>query len=208
MSYRKGHYLQVIEGPDQDVADLYKEICMDNRHKEIEKLVETQIQSRFFPGWSFKLLQSVHKAPEFTSYLNATIGGSADVSDAQRELLSIFINFDADSLANGNFSGKELLLKAWPKYREVQQSPSMMEICARLTTKPYSYESLVNSRRFGTREQIDVLLRKLDQLDLLEAFSYEESLESSNYHSESLRTKSLIGSDGFYDKMRKFLFRN
>ena len=47
-------YLQLLEGPDTAVENLYSKIKMDSRHKKVKKLFEQHIEEKLFSSWSMK----------------------------------------------------------------------------------------------------------------------------------------------------------
>lgn len=47
-------YLQLLEGPEPKVADVYRRILLDDRHVDVTKLVERRIDTRLFPGWAMR----------------------------------------------------------------------------------------------------------------------------------------------------------
>lgn len=47
-----GKFLQLLEGPENDVKRIYSNICKDARHKNIIMLKDGHIDTRLFPGWS------------------------------------------------------------------------------------------------------------------------------------------------------------
>ena len=47
-------YLQLLEGPDSAVENLYSKIKMDSRHKKVKKLFEQHIEENLFSSWSMK----------------------------------------------------------------------------------------------------------------------------------------------------------
>ena len=47
-------YLQLLEGPDSAVENLYSKIKMDSRHKKVKKLFERNIEEKLFSSWSMK----------------------------------------------------------------------------------------------------------------------------------------------------------
>ena len=55
-----GHFMQVIEGEEQKITELYHVIQKDNRHKKLDILRSGHIQYREFPNWSmgFQNLES------------------------------------------------------------------------------------------------------------------------------------------------------
>jgi hypothetical protein len=53
--HAQGHFLQVLEGPEAAVRDLYATIQEDPRHSNIEPLLSTSVAERTFPEWKMAL---------------------------------------------------------------------------------------------------------------------------------------------------------
>jgi hypothetical protein len=71
----QGFFLQVIEGERAKVNALYRAICADTRHKDVELLLYEEIKQRRFGQWSMALihLSSDHpmvklRHPDFDPY--------------------------------------------------------------------------------------------------------------------------------------------
>ena len=47
-------YLQLLEGPESAVENLYSKIKVDSRHKKVKKLFERHIEEKLFSSWSMK----------------------------------------------------------------------------------------------------------------------------------------------------------
>ena len=47
-------YLQLLEGPDSALEDLYSRIKVDSRHKKVKKLFDQHIEEKLFSSWSMK----------------------------------------------------------------------------------------------------------------------------------------------------------
>ncbi len=47
-------YLQLLEGPESAVENLYSKIKVDSRHKKVKKLFEQHIEEKLFSSWSMK----------------------------------------------------------------------------------------------------------------------------------------------------------
>ncbi|MBS1300930.1 BLUF domain-containing protein [Loktanella sp. SALINAS62] len=45
-------YLQLLEGPTEQVTAAYTRICRDDRHVAVHKLVSRQVTSRMFGNWA------------------------------------------------------------------------------------------------------------------------------------------------------------
>jgi len=50
--YRRGHFLQVLEGPDEQLSELLLKLNKDPRHHQVQVLLDGQIPSRAFGTWS------------------------------------------------------------------------------------------------------------------------------------------------------------
>ncbi len=47
-------YLQLLEGPESAVENLYSKIKVDSRHKKVKKVFEQHIEEKLFSTWSMK----------------------------------------------------------------------------------------------------------------------------------------------------------
>jgi len=50
--YKHGNFMQVIEGGEKEVKELFESICNDSRHRRVIPVVQESIQERDFPRWS------------------------------------------------------------------------------------------------------------------------------------------------------------
>ncbi len=53
--HKDGRFMQFLEGPQENVAELYDAICRDARHEGITVLRRRFIPHRQFPNWSMRL---------------------------------------------------------------------------------------------------------------------------------------------------------
>ena len=71
--YIEGDFLQIIEGEDWDINNLYGNIVLDKRHKNIICVNDEKIEKRQFPDWSMGFnttnYSAINKNPAF-QYLN------------------------------------------------------------------------------------------------------------------------------------------
>ena len=72
--YRGGNFLQVLEGEEQAVTELYTVIRQDSRHRNIELIGKRPIQKRAFDEWEmgFVNIDTLNKpvtVPGFSDYL-------------------------------------------------------------------------------------------------------------------------------------------
>lgn len=70
--YKDGSFIQAIEGPPDAIGRLYDNICADQTHHLMIKLIDDPISERAFADWSmgFQNLSAGQPAePGFTEYL-------------------------------------------------------------------------------------------------------------------------------------------
>jgi hypothetical protein len=72
--YKGGNFMQVLEGPEDQVMSLYESIKKDPRHKDVATLSKEQIQVRQFPKWemAFQNLDSseIQSEPGYSQFLH------------------------------------------------------------------------------------------------------------------------------------------
>ena len=49
--FSDGYFFQVLEGEENIVADLYQTISADDRHSDIQLLLDEDLEKRSFPDW-------------------------------------------------------------------------------------------------------------------------------------------------------------
>lgn len=88
--YRDGQFLQVLEGPDEVVRERYEVISADARHRDVHKLLESQITERQFPEWTmgFRAMTDVVVADipgyaDFFGSRSARLGGTQKANRAR-----------------------------------------------------------------------------------------------------------------------------
>ena len=72
--YKDGDFMQVLEGKEETVKQLYAKIKTDARHHMVTQIVERKIDSRTFGDWSmgFRILRrgDLEKLPGFTGFID------------------------------------------------------------------------------------------------------------------------------------------
>lgn len=90
--HRAGRFMQLLEGPYDQVMATYARILQDDRHGDVSLLVEETLHTRRFPEWSMAYDRSEPQdVPEGFSDFLASGDSSADRSKS-RELLRWFRN--------------------------------------------------------------------------------------------------------------------
>jgi hypothetical protein len=92
--YKDGNFMQVLEGEEPAVRNLFKKITKDSRHHGIICLLQAPIQHRYFPNSSmaFRDLNSAESKaiPGYSEFLNTPLNGALlakDLPQCQRLLL-------------------------------------------------------------------------------------------------------------------------
>ena len=69
--YAQGRFMQVLEGPEAAVRELYTSIQKDDRHTNVETLMTTSTTARTFPAWAMGLKRPeiVEGNEELSSFL-------------------------------------------------------------------------------------------------------------------------------------------
>ena len=71
--YKGGNFMQVLEGPDEAVNNLFEKVKTDPRHKDVTVLSTEQIPARQFPGWemAFQNLDNpdIKNEPGYSQFL-------------------------------------------------------------------------------------------------------------------------------------------
>jgi len=197
LSYRNGLYIQVLEGPDIQVNKLLTTLKSDSRHQDIDIILDAFTSKRYFTDWSMKLVESANKENSFVELMQNNQDVMSRLDTEQTQLLKVFYSAeDSSSAVTRTYEGKDLMLKAWPDLMLIKPSPVIIELCARLTKQSHSYKALLESKDFGTKQQLDKILNKFETFEILKVM---ESMEQPN----QVVTKKK--NNNFYSKMKNFL---
>jgi hypothetical protein len=60
--HHAGRFFQYIEGFDDSIAEVYKRILQASSHTDIEKLLDTRIQHRYFETWHMAFCEAPETA--------------------------------------------------------------------------------------------------------------------------------------------------
>ena len=87
-------FMQILEGPSEEVLDTYARILEDSRHHSVQQLIGEEIEARAFPCWSMNY-HRVDGPPGSSMMIvrkdDAVDGLMSGVTD--RELLALFSRF-------------------------------------------------------------------------------------------------------------------
>jgi hypothetical protein len=76
--YRSDRFIQILEGPDDEVRERFAIIASDPRHRSVHKMSEKKIAERQFPDWTMGFNpegdQSVRHLDGFDDFFRARTG--------------------------------------------------------------------------------------------------------------------------------------
>ena len=67
--FAEGHFLQLLEGPDEAVGPLYEKIKRDRRHRDVIRMLDDSFQERLFPNWHMRARWSDGPMHDSISYI-------------------------------------------------------------------------------------------------------------------------------------------
>lgn len=70
--YIDGGFLQILEGEERTVRELYMRICTDRRHWEVRMLLDREVEKRAFGGWSMGFERPTPDDPESAGMFGVT----------------------------------------------------------------------------------------------------------------------------------------
>ncbi len=101
--YKDGNFLQVLEGPKDEVERTFHRIRRDRRHQDVLVLLEEERTHRTFPDWSMAFYdleltegrRQLEKVPGFSTFLHEPLSPEyfgSHPSSAQRLIASFHQN--------------------------------------------------------------------------------------------------------------------
>jgi hypothetical protein len=65
--YKEGNFMQMLEGEEAQVLELYDKILKDKRHKDIYKIMSGSIKDRNYENWSMGFC-NMNKIENYSNY--------------------------------------------------------------------------------------------------------------------------------------------
>lgn len=79
--YHEGSFFQVLEGPVEAVERVYRRICDDARHRNVQKLIQEPIEQRAFGDWTMGYPKASQRDLEEIEGLNDFFLGGSTFTD-------------------------------------------------------------------------------------------------------------------------------
>lgn len=87
---RDGMFIQVLEGPSENVRPLFEKISHDPRHSNVIKVLSEQVDQRLFPDWSMAYPKiSLENIDIAKSAFAAAIANNRDAVPAIKKLMKL-----------------------------------------------------------------------------------------------------------------------
>ena len=116
----------------------------------------------------------------------------------QKNRIKSFIDINKiDTVPDTYYQGKSLRLLAWPDLNNESNPQMIMNLCIKLTKKPYPFNFLVDSGEFGTPQQVTQMVKEFERSGILSVTEAEPLVEKVVV-SEKKPNK-------FYGAIKKFL---
>lgn len=199
--YRNGHYLQVIEGPDQVADQLFAKIQNDGRHEQLIVLINQPADSRSYKSWDVRLQSAPHKDAALKRILEKNLDTVREFSQLQKDCLSNFFTVsEKREVPEGLYTNKLVKISEWPDLSKLGVSNELIELCVLLTGQARKYEDLLEHNIYESKQRLDDILAEFLQQGILRLFEYDAETPAPTIRNFGART-----SNTFYEKMRNFL---
>ena len=203
LSYRRGQYVQVLEGPATEIDDLMKKVLADPRHNDIWVFVDEKVTKRSFDNWRVSIFDFIDQGPIFKTFIEDHQQTLDAFTFEQKARLQDFINLgNNNAVATHYYDGKYLKLLAWPDLNRTSQPQLIMNLCVKLTKNPYPFDSLVASDEFGTYDQVTDIIKDFESLGILTVTEPAPSAVSEPAKPQNIPAKK---PSRFYGAIKRFL---
>ena len=197
ISYREGQYLQVLEGPNDEVDRLIAKILADSRHEDAWVFIDETVTKRDFDNWSISLFDYVEQGSFFDEFVENNSAVLKSFNEQQIKRIQPFINVEKTAIIDEkDYKGKNLKLLAWPDLNNESNPQMIMALCVKLTKSPYPFNALISSGEFGTLPQVTQTIKGFEQLGIL-SITESEPLDEQIVNEKK--------PNKFYGAIKKFL---
>jgi len=183
--YNHGYYFQVIEGEDDDVENLVKNIWVDKRHQNICEILDVEIDERFFTDWSMNLIPLLKRNEAFLTFVECVKDNINFLSRQQRSLMKLFCELDDSAVSSSRkaqpLSPLKYSISEWPNGDVINSSSSLLSLCGTLMNNPIGFKALAEQKMHGSREEIRSMLNELNKSGFLKVTQEESVNQESQF---------------------------
>lgn len=202
ISYSNGYFMQAIEGEREQVHALYRKIAFDNRHSHIVKILDVEIDQRFFPNWDMKLISSPCSVQHFYEVKRILKFNLSLITEQKKRLLEDF-GLRLVTQGAGLYENKAIRLSGWPDFSKISDLPYGIELTAALAGTKLDYNTIVESGEFGEKNQINEILNILEDISLSEGSGLLVIEDSDKSNSGDIKKINPVNT--FYNKMKRLI---
>lgn len=212
ISFDKGLYLHIFEGDEQSVTQFFKNDYIRSKESNRIIIIDTIAPNAHFPSYTLKLDSNIKNNALFLSCLESCKADISSIDSSVAKKLEPF--FDYKTIINNQvtpepvkkqtasvFTDKLLSIPDWPDFTQVQQSFIAIDVCSRLLTKKVPYQDLASNRDNKDLNEMNALLKQLDEIGLLEKSTPPKQESKPNAQILPKQKKR----SSFYKKMKSFL---
>lgn len=200
LSFRKGRYIQLLEGPQAEVDELFQKICSDPRHHRIQVLVNKPILRRMYPGTGMKLVISPHKEEQLKALVEAADLHNVSVP-AKQFIGSLFAPRTSHRAMDKDPTKQLYSMRGWPDFSRITPTPELIEFCSLLNREQCRYQDLLSMNIFHSREALDANLLNLQRLGFLQTKPIVSRVDPPAYRPVNHGGAS----SSFFQRMTSFL---
>ena len=203
ISYRQGQFFQVLEGPHIEIDNLMEKIKSDPRHEDLWVFLNVRVDKRSFDSWGVSVFDFIDQGPIFKQFVEDNQGVLHAFTEPQKKRIQPFIDIEKNAGEKEyNYQSKYLRLIAWPDLNQTSQPQLIMNLCIKLTKKPYPFDSLVTSGEFGNYEQVTQIIKDFELMGILTVTKPEPELETKSIEPAVIQTAK---PNKFYSAVKRFL---
>jgi len=204
--FRHGKILQLIEGEPSDVDNLYKYICEDDRHDQVNKIIDIPIKNRSFSDDYFKLILNIQEDSRFVDFIanNKEIILSSNKNaenilkffgcPAIEDLTKSRSDFNTEFFSNKNFALKKEVYIDWFEIDmlDPEKAIAAVQLCEFLVRKSYSYDELMELSNLQSDKKLTQILNTLDATGSL-LYNSKKSTELSAKNNNKAKNSNSFG---------------
>lgn len=219
LTFRKGHYFQILEGPDLSIDQLYESIERDERHENVLLICQFEIDTAGFGEPGMNLANDGKYAEQLKGFIQEHHHRLQEISAEKCRLLKQYFNINivqGDAQQDESLSSEThdesleiqriglanslFKITKWPLKDIIQNSQANHKACLELSKRECGYHELLNSCDFVNGDELRGLLTRLRVEGILEIrIIDDENLDQSKL------AETKVTQGGLYNRMVRFL---
>jgi len=201
ISYNNGYYLQVIEGDNEAIAQLHYNLFKDNRHKNIQTILDINVNHRYFSHWGLKLVPTLANDKAFEIFIKLMAIKLDKIPASKQALLKNF--YDWNGLTDKvkgmpEWESTGFIINQWPNFSNMIATQNLMKLCGALMKTKVGYQELCCRKYYASETELQETLQLLRDDGCL-AFLTQEELNSDDAYIHDQSKETIVS------KMKKII---